>query len=254
MPASSARKSVPILRFMLKNKKIVGIIGGMGPLATADLFSKIILCTHASKDQEHLHIMIDNNTDIPDRTGAILAGGEDPVAQMALSAHRLQSAGAEFLIMPCNTAHYFYDRLKAQVSIPVLNMLEETGLYLRGKGITRAGLLATDGTIRSGIYENALEKYGITLLLPQAKGQQQVMHMIYDGIKAGNQDLDPTAFIAVCKELLEKGAQTLILGCTELPLAFSIYHIDLPHTDPTQILAEASVRFAGGECVIPAKA
>lgn len=225
----------------------------MGPLATADLFSKIILCTHADTDQEHLHVIIDNNTDIPDRTGAILFGGEDPVEQMALSAHRLQTAGAEFLIMPCNTAHYFYDRLKARVSVPVLNMLEETGLYLRKNEITRAGLLATDGTIRSGIYEKALEKYGITLLLPQPEDQKQVMHVIYDGIKAGNQALDPTGFVSACKALLEKGAQTLILGCTELPLAFSIYHIDLPHIDPTLILAEASVRFAGGECVIPDK-
>lgn len=252
MHVSSVKKSVPTWQFMLRNKKTVGIIGGMGPLATADLFSKIILCTHADKDQDHLHVIIDNNTDIPDRTKAILLGGEDPLEQMVLSAHRLQSAGADFLIMPCNTAHYFYGRLKDQVYVPVLNMLEETGLYLRENGITCAGLLATDGTIRSGIYEKALAPYGISLLLPEPEEQEHVMHVIYDGIKAGNPDLDPTGFISTCKKLMEKGAQTLILGCTELPPAFSLYHIDLPHTDPTLILAEAAVRFAGGECMIPA--
>ena len=232
---------------MLKKTKTVGIIGGMGPLATADLFTKVIRMTVASTDQEHLRVLIDNNTSIPDRTRAILYGGEDPLPQLVSSARLLAEAGADFLIMPCNTAHYFYDELCRQSSIPVLNMLEETAELLRERGVRRAGLLATDGTIRSGVYAAALEKRGVKILTPDAAGQQEVMRIIYDGVKAGK-ELDPGAFIAVCKGLLDQGAETLILGCTELPPAFSIYNVELPHVDPTLVLAAAAVRYAGAEC------
>lgn len=221
----------------------------MGPLATADLFTKIVTMTKADCDQEHLHVLIDNNTAIPDRTKAILSGGEDPLPQLKISAKRLKKAGADFLIMPCNTAHYFYEALNAESEIPVLNMLEETARFVQSRGISRVGLLATDGTIQSGVYKKALTKYGIEVLCPEAEGQSEVMHIIYDGIKAGNTTLSPEGFIAAGKKLLERGAQTLILGCTELPPAFSVYSIDLPHTDPTLVLAVAAIRFAGAPYV-----
>ena len=102
--------------------KTVGIIGGMGPAATCDLMEKIIALTKAARDQDHLHVLTDVNTAIPDRTAAILHGGPDPVPEMRKSARRLVSAGAELLLMPCNTAHYFYDDLAASVPVPVLHM------------------------------------------------------------------------------------------------------------------------------------
>jgi len=217
----------------------------MGPLATADLFTKIVSMTKASCDQEHLHVIIDNNTAIPDRTRAILSGGDDPLPQLKASAARLKEAGADFLIMPCNTAHYFHGPLNEYSEIPVLNMLEETALFIKSRGISRVGLLATDGTIQSGVYEKMLTKYGIEVLCPDAEGQKEVMSIIYDGIKAGNTSLSPEGFIEAGKKLLSRGAETLILGCTELPPAFSLYNIDLPHTDPTLVLAVAAIRYAG---------
>ena len=147
-------------------KKIIGILGGMGPTATADLFNKIIISTKAACDQEHLHVIIDSNTDIPDRTAALLNGGEDPTEQLVLSARRLQSAGAELIAMPCNTAHGFYDAVCAAVDIPVLHMIKLTAQELRREGVTRAGLLATDGTVRTGIYDKCFEGSGIELLTP----------------------------------------------------------------------------------------
>jgi len=220
----------------------------MGPLATADLFTKIVSLTEAPCDQEHLHILIDNNTAIPDRTKAILSGGEDPLPQLKASALRLQAAGADFLIMPCNTAHYFHEALSRETELPVLNMLEETARFIRSRGVRRVGLLATDGTIRSGVYERALTRYGIEVLCPDEDGQKAVMSIIYEGIKAGNTALSPEAFIRAGEDLLSRGAQTLILGCTELPPAFSLYNIDLPHTDPTLVLAAAAVNYAGARC------
>ena len=146
--------------------KTIGIVGGMGPLATCDLYQKIIQVTQADKDQEHVRVCIDGNTRIPDRTAAILHKGRDPLPQMIKSAVRLEGMGADVLIMPCNTAHYFYKKLLPFVDIPFLNMLEETADAAVKMGITKAGLLATDGTVKSGVYEKAFQERGISLELP----------------------------------------------------------------------------------------
>lgn len=227
-------------------KKTIGIIGGMGPLATADLFQKIVLHTDAACDQEHLHILIDCNTDIPDRTAALLHGGADPVPELTKSARRLADMGAEGLVMPCNTAHGFYAAVSQAVDIPVLHMIELTRDALRERGVTCAGLLATDGTVETGVYQKSFDGSGITLLTPEREGQAAVMDIIYNGVKAGDTAHDASAFRRACEELLVRGAQTLILGCTELPPAFAMYRLDYPATDPTLELALGAIRFAGG--------
>lgn len=228
-------------------KKTIGIIGGMGPLATCDLFRKIIDVTDAATDQENVRVVIDSNTEIPDRTAAILAGGADPVPELVRSAGYLQSIGADVLIMPCNTAHYFYDQVAPTVSIPFLHMIEETANALRRQGIDTVGLLATDGTVRSGVYDKAFDAAGITSLVPDAEGQQHVMDVIYKGIKAGNMDIDLTGFNAAMDDLFARGAQVLVLGCTELPVAFQEFGIDRPNIDPTHVLAAAAVQFVGAD-------
>lgn len=228
-------------------KKIIGILGGMGPAATADLFSKIIVSTKAANDQEHLHVIIDSNTSIPDRTEALIHGGEDPTEQLTLSARRLAAAGAELIAMPCNTAHGFYDAVCAAVDIPVLHMIRLTAQELLLKGIECAGLLATDGTVQSGIYERCFEGSGIELLTPAPAAQAAVMQLTYEGVKAGRRDFDTSEFKKAAQELLDRGAHTLILGCTELPPAFEMYDLHYPHIDPTLVLARAAVLAAGGE-------
>lgn len=230
------------------NKKVIGIIGGMGPLATADLFEKIVLHTAAGCDQEHLRVCIDSNTDIADRTAALLHGGADPRPEMIKSAKRLASIGSDVLIMPCNTAHNFYDDVAASVDIPVLHMIALTRDTLKKQGVKCAGLLATDGTVQTGIYQRTFEGSGVSLLTPDtADDQSAVMDVIYNGVKAGDMNHDVTAFCKSCEHLLERGAQVLILGCTELPPAFDLYHLDYPNIDPTLELALGAIRFAGGQ-------
>lgn len=228
-------------------KKTIGIIGGMGPLATADLFEKIILHTKAQRDQDHLRVLIDSNTSIPDRTEALLHGGQDPTPQLTASAALLENMGAQVLIMPCNTAHSFYDPIAAAVHIPVLHMIRLTAQALQKRGISAAGLLATDGTLQAGIYQQAFAGTGIDLLAPEGADQQAIMDISYWGVKAGDLHFDPSATCRAMENLLRRGAQTLILGCTELPLAAQLYHLDYPFTDPTLELALAAIRFAGGE-------
>ncbi|MBP5160346.1 MAG: amino acid racemase [Lachnospiraceae bacterium] len=234
---------------MTDTRKTIGIIGGMGPLATADIFEKIIYHTEAKSDQDHIRVVIDSNTAIPDRTAALLHGGADPVPEMTKSAKYLESIGADVLVMPCNTAHGFYDRVAASVGIPVLNMIEITRDVLKAGGITKAGLLATDGTIETGVYSRAFEGSGVELINPGRADQEAVMDVIYNGVKAGDMEHDVSGFRRCCENLLAAGAQTLVLGCTELPLAFSIYKLDHPNTDPTLELALAAIRFVGKKTV-----
>lgn len=226
-------------------KKTIGILGGMGPLATVDLFRKITVHTDAKSDQEHPRVVIDSNTDIADRTEALLHGGADPTPEMIRSAQHLERIGADVLIMPCNTAHCFYDAVAASVSVPMLHMITLTCDALRARGVRRAGLLATDGTVQTGIYQRAFADSGIALLTPPSAAQAAVMDIIYDGVKSGDLAYDTAAFRRACEGLLSRGAETLILGCTELPLAFELYHLDYPAVDPTLELALGALRFAG---------
>lgn len=231
---------------MKTEKKIVGVIGGMGPLATVDLYRKIVEHTLADCDQAHVRTIIDSNTNIPDRTAALLSGGESPVRELQSSARLLERAGAQVLVMPCHTAHCFYDEVQAAVHVPVLNMIQLTVRELKRRGVARAGLLATDGAVQSGIYQRHFEGSGIELLLPDPEGQAALMDMIYSGVKAGRTDYDTQAVRTALDSLIDAGAQTLILGCTELPPAFEMYGLDYPNLDPTLTLALAAITASGG--------
>lgn len=168
-------------------KKSIGIIGGMGPMATVDLYRKIVACTDASCDNDHVRVYIDSNAAIPDRTAAILRGGPDPVPQMADSVRKLTACGADCLIMPCNTAHYFLPRLQPLTPVPFLSMLEAAADTCRERfpGKT-AGVLATRGTLESGIYSHTLEEHGVPYLLPEEAERDVLMQVIYDGVKQGS--------------------------------------------------------------------
>ena len=163
---------------MIHGRKVIGIIGGMGPMATADLFTKIIENTAAKTDQEHLHVLIDNNTDIPDRTACILAGSDAPLAPMVESARRLVDQGADVLIIPCNTAHYFHQGVQAAVDVPVLNMPQISARYCADRGLGCVGLLSTSGTVRARIYEPYFEALGIEI--PQGEPGTNPVEMSKD--------------------------------------------------------------------------
>lgn len=229
--------------------KTIGILGGMGPMATVDLFRKIVRMTQAETDQEHIPILIDNNTQIPDRTAAILHGGQDPRPALLCSAKRLQAMGAQLLVMPCNTAHHYYAELANAVNIPILNMIEEAAAEAAQLGLHTVGLLATEGATHSDHYEDALYRRDIRVVKPDAHQQRLVDDIIYNGIKAGNDDYDPSAFRLLLKELAGRGAQVFMLGCTELPLVFENYHLNEPSLDPTTILAARAVIEAGGQLI-----
>ena len=232
-------------------RKTVGVIGGMGPAATCDLMEKIIALTRAERDQDHLHLIADVNTAIPDRTAAILHGGPDPVPELIKSARRLETAGAELLVMPCNTAHYFYDAVASAVSVPVLHMPREAAAVLRVAGVGTVGLLATDGTVASGVYEKALSRAGVRAVCPSPAMQEQVMRLIYQGVKGRAVPLESIPVGDVLAELRARGAEKFLLACTELPIAFAALGLMEGCLDATRALAFAAVREAGGALAAP---
>jgi len=227
-------------------EKIIGILGGMGPEATIDLFYKIIKFTPAEKDQDHLRIIIDNNPKIPDRTAAILGKGEDPLPALRESAQNLEKAGADFIIIPCNTAHYFLPSIQESVKIPVLNMIEETAKETRRKipPIKKVGLLASVGVYETKIYYQHFKKFDIKVISPEEKDKEKVMEVIY-AIKAGNLSKEvKKKILQIAQKLIDKGVEAIITGCTEIPLILKEGDVSVPIIDPTQVLAKIAIQKA----------
>jgi len=228
--------------------KTIGVLGGMGPWATLDFFEKILRLTPAKTDQEHLRVIIDNNPKIPDRSPAIVGMGEDPTPALVAGARTLQQAGADVIVIPCNTAHYFYERVQNAVSIPVLHIMEEVAATAREEVPTARvlGILATAAAVSSGLYARACARRGIEVVNPDPSGQQVVNRAIY-AVKGGQMGPEITAGLKkIADGLVGRGAQALVLGCTELPFVLKPQDVRVPLLDSNQILARAAVRFATG--------
>lgn len=227
--------------------KTLGIIGGMGPLATVKLFEKIVLKTKADCDQEHVHILIDNNINIADRTSFILdPKSEDPKVELIISAKKLEKAGADFLAMPCNTAHDFYQDIKREVDIPFLNMIELTKEYIQREcpNMKKVGLLSTEGTIKARVYDKVFENSGIDILKPSKESQKYISALI-NHIKEDVHEDNLDGFYQAMEEMRQEGAELFITGCTEISVALDLYKLKGKFADPMDIMTRAIIEFSG---------
>jgi aspartate racemase len=235
----------------------VGVVGGVGPAATVDFLAKLVKHTPAARDQEHLKVVVEQNPQIPDRTEHLVNAGTDPTVALYATCKRLEAAGAAMIAIPCNTAHAFVERLRPGLSIPIVDMLDATAEHLREAlpPGTPVGLLATSGTVQSGLYATALARVGLALQVPDAAHQALVMQAIYGpaGVKAGHTTgACATQLQQALAHLVRRGARAVILGCTELPLviAAAAHRTVGPHrvpvVDPTELLARRCVQLAGG--------
>lgn len=223
----------------------LGIIGGMGPMATAYLLELVIQMTNAKTDQEHLHTIVFDNPQVPDRTAYILDREKpSPLPVLEDMAQTLERIGCGVLCAPCVTSHYFYPELSSSVSVPFLHMVEETARELQEAGRKKAGILATTGTVSTGLFQRALEKFGIEWAAPSQLGQGLVMSLIYDDIKAG-QPANMGKFRRVSDELFDAGCDSVILGCTELSLIKRNTPLGHGFLDALEVLAKRCVTTCG---------
>ena len=231
-------------------EKIIGILGGMGPEATIDLFTKIVKGTKVRKDQDHLRILIDNNPKIPDRTLAIQGKGPSPLTELVRSAKILERAKADFIVIPCVTAHHYFQPLQERIKIPILHIVLETVKYIQSRlrGIHKIGLIATTGTIHTRLFQRAFSHTGIELILPSPEIQKKlVMKAIYgrDGIKViGPSEKSKRLIFDASRRLIRQGAHAIIAGCTEVPLVLKERDLSVPVIDPISVLAQAAIEKA----------
>lgn len=229
----------------------VGVVGGIGPAATVDFMDKIVLNTTASKDQEHIKVVVEQNPQIPDRTQYLVGNGSDPTIALYATCKKLEQAGANVIAIPCNTAHAFVDRIQPNISVSIINMLTETITEITSMypDTRKVGLLATKGTIQSGLYHNAAVAAGLELIVPDESTQSIIMDAIYGtkGVKAGyTEGHCCEQVIKALKYLESRSATVAILGCTELPLVMPALKnpTRLTLLDPTNILARRCVALA----------
>ena len=227
--------------------KTLGIIGGMGPAATLDLFYKILKATPAKRDQDHIHIIIDNFPQIPDRTAFLLGKGENPLPYILKSARILEKANVDVLCMPCNTAHYFVEDIRKATPLPFISIIESTlnEIKSRFKNSKNIGLLATDGTIIGRVYHDIFEVAGDKIITPLEEEQHEVMKIVYS-IKAGKMEENVQTFEEIIEHMKFLGSEVVILGCTELPILLKYFEPSLPVIDATSCLAKEIVKFATG--------
>lgn len=229
----------------MKQEAKLGVLGGMGPQATQVFYQFVLDHTDAVRDQDHLPTVILSDTGIPDRTAAILSGDTEGVYRRLLKdAKLLEGCGCTALAIPCNTSHYFADRLQGEIGVPIIHMLRETAKALAAQGRKRPGILATDGTIQTGLYQKECAAVGMEAVAPEADIQKLVMSIIYDEIKQGEKG-SRDKFAKIDRAIRRAGCDCAILACTELSV-FATYH-PLPsfYTDAMMVMAERAVELCG---------
>lgn len=232
------------------DRKILGVLGGMGPLATQLFYKMIITKTDAGCDQDHLNMIILSHATMPDRTKEILEGrSEELLELLTADAAMLEANGAAAIAIPCNTSHVLLPRLQERINIPIIDMVEETVRYIartRSGDHCRIAVLATDGTINTGLYQKTLERAGFVPVVPSPDAQKLVMKIIYDGVKNGGA-INFAEFLEIQKEIFEQDCQAAILACTELSCFKEMYNLPGFYIDAMEVLTEQSILACGGK-------
>jgi aspartate racemase len=233
-------------------KKTIGILGGMGPEATEYMFGLIIRNTKAEIDQNHIPSIIYNNPKVPPRTDAILGTGPSPTPYLVEGLKVLKQAGADFIIMPCVTAHFFMPEALEEAPMPFISLLDESLKWAQEHipALKKVGLVSSTGTLISGLFHDTFKKAGIEVFGPTEDEQEKVMGAIFGekGIKAGYTSGSPKETIVnIARILAGRGAEAIIAGCTEVPLVLKEEDIPVPFIEPMKIVALASIEEAGYE-------
>lgn len=217
----------------------IGIIGGLGPLATVKFMELL-----NEKIKDDVEIVVINDPTTPDRTSYILDNkNSNPINNILDMVKKLEVFKCDVIVMPCNTASYFYKEIQNATNIHFINIVEETVKYLANNKIKKIGLLATKGTIKSKIYENLLKEYNIECIIPNDEEQEIIHEVIYDGVKS-NKDINLDKFFEVTNKLKDMGCEKIILGCTELSALRKMKGLyQEEYLDAMEVLADDTVNY-----------
>lgn len=220
----------------MRSRKLLGVLGGLGPMSSVYFYEMLTSHTYAECDQQHINIIISSRADTPDRTDFIIGRSKsNPLDVMKTEIDRLVYAGAELIAIPCNTAHYFYRGIAENAKAPILNIIDETVSFCKHLGLNKVGVLATEGTIISGAYKEVLDREGIEYMSCSKEDQQKISNIIYQDIKQGKEpDLD--IFLSVADHLTAQGCERIILGCTELSLIKKKFRLGTRFIDSLEVL------------------
>ncbi len=225
-------------------KSIVGVIGGMGPAATVHFMARVLDLTPAQSDQDHLRLIVDNNGAVFNRNAAVAGAGPSPAPVLVSMARGLERAGAEMLVMPCNTAHAFAGAIRAASDLPFIDLIEAASDEAAAHHVSRVGILAADGCLQAGLYQHALAHRHITPILLEPRAQTGLMGLL-SAIKAGDRGPEVRAGMkALAHDLAAAGAEALVAGCTEVPLVLGPEDVTVPLTDSLDALARATIAAA----------
>lgn len=231
------------------NNATLGILGGLGPMSGVLFCEMLTEHTKAECDQDHLNFLLSSRADTPDRTDFILGISEnDPAPSMISEVKKLTSAGADIIVIPCNTAHYFYERISEASPAPVINIIEQTVAFCKARGLSKVGVLATRGTASSGAYKTVFENANIDYETCNEQEQKIISDVIYNYIKKGI--IPPKAlFEGVADAMFSRGCEAVVLGCTELSLLKKSYCLGTEFIDSLEVLALSAIRICGKEAI-----
>lgn len=231
----------------MADQKTVGVIGGLGPLATLDFFDRILRRTRAYREQDHLRLIIDNNTKVPDRNAHLRGEGPSPGPALAASAKGLERAGAELIVMACNTTHAWESEIRAAIGVPFLSIIDVTTEAAANMGAETVGVMAVDACLTMGLYQKSLTRTGVKPVLLAPESQRTFMELIYR-IKSGDSgDTVKRAMATLARKLEAQGAEAIIAGCTEIPIVLTADDMDGELISSTDVLVERTILAAGGE-------
>lgn len=231
----------------MSEKKLLGIIGGLGPMAGVCLCEQIVLHTEAKRDQDHIDFLLSSRASIPDRTAFIVGkSDESPLPALITEVKRLTAAGAEVIAIPCNSSHYFYDEIAKETGATIIHMPRETASFCRYLGLKKVGVLATEGSVRAGIYREALARCGVEYMTCSEEDQKFISATIYEHLKQGREP-DYERFLEISRGLIDAGCEAVILGCTELSCIEREIVSDICFVDPMYVLAAEAIAASGAE-------
>ncbi|MBR0682262.1 aspartate/glutamate racemase family protein [Roseomonas eburnea] len=231
----------------MKESRVLGVLGGMGPLAGATFMQRLTLLTPAEKDQDHIPAILWSDPRVPDRTAARLAGGEDPLPALLRGIRGLEAAGCGAIAIPCNTAHGWFEAMQAATRLPILHIVEAAADELLRLGVAAGpiGLLATKGTLAMRLYQERLEDRGYDCLVPPEEEMDRAVMPAIDLVKANKVAAAYAPLAEAARRLIMRGAKAVVLGCTEIPLGIGAGPaLPFPVADTIDALARACIAWA----------